>query len=175
MAPEGRRFDSQLRTHRSVDHCSLATWLALVLPDPLGQLEWSRQGHDNEVGADFIASWPYLFRSQVEGVEGPLHEPRHGVITAGVEAIDPSVNDSLAIGNVPFADIAPADRVYNPNRRLSLHYYAIVKALAAVEPGAAVVVITSPYTLDAVNPGKPVGDRPLWPLRRRHRTMQASR
>jgi hypothetical protein len=35
--------------------------LALVLPDPLDQLEWSRQGHDNEVGADLIENWAELF------------------------------------------------------------------------------------------------------------------
>lgn len=82
-----------------------------------------------------------------------LHEPHHRVITASIEAFDPSAADlTLAIGNVPFADVAPADRIYNPDRRLSLHNYAIVKALAAVAPGAPVVMITSAYTLDAVNP-----------------------
>ena len=35
--------------------------LALALPDPLDQLEWSRQGHDNEVGADLIDNWAELF------------------------------------------------------------------------------------------------------------------
>jgi hypothetical protein len=35
--------------------------LALALPDPIDQLEWSRQGHDNEVGADFVANWAELF------------------------------------------------------------------------------------------------------------------
>lgn len=37
--------------------------LALVLPDPLDQLEWSRQGHDNEVGADLVENWHELFHT----------------------------------------------------------------------------------------------------------------
>lgn len=35
--------------------------LALVLPDPLAQLQWSREGHDDEVGGDFVRNWSELF------------------------------------------------------------------------------------------------------------------
>lgn len=35
--------------------------LALVLPDPIDQLEWSRQEHDNEVGTELIEYWDELF------------------------------------------------------------------------------------------------------------------
>jgi len=35
--------------------------LTLVLPDPVDQLEWSRQGHDDEAGGDFVANWTELF------------------------------------------------------------------------------------------------------------------
>lgn len=34
--------------------------LALALSNPVDQLDWSRQGHDNETGADFV-HWTELF------------------------------------------------------------------------------------------------------------------
>jgi N12 class adenine-specific DNA methylase len=82
-----------------------------------------------------------------------LHREVHTVVNESLESFqlqDGSM--SLAIGNVPFADVVPTDPALNQRRNLSLHNYAIVKALAGVEPGGPVIVITSPYTLDAANP-----------------------
>lgn len=35
--------------------------LALVLPDPLDQLQLSKEGHDDEAGGDFVQNWSELF------------------------------------------------------------------------------------------------------------------
>lgn len=67
------------------------------------------------------------------------HEPPDGLYDA-------------AIGNVPFADVKLHDPLHNPNRQLSIHNHAIVKALDSVKPGGHVMVITSSFTLDAINP-----------------------
>lgn len=56
-----------------------------------------------------------------------------------------------AVGNVPFADIALHDPIDNTNGH-SLHNHFILKALRLTRPGGLVAVLTSRYTLDAVNP-----------------------
>jgi len=57
----------------------------------------------------------------------------------------------LVIGNVPFAKTVLHDRVHNPARH-ALHNYFILKSLALTRPGGVVAVLTSHWTLDAVNP-----------------------
>ena len=61
-----------------------------------------------------------------------------------------------AIGNVPFANVKLHDPIHNPDRRLSIHNLAIVKALASVKPDGHVLIITSAFTLDALNPAQRV-------------------
>ena len=83
-----------------------------------------------------------------------LHHPGHEIRNIDLAQFDPAAQPfSLAIGNVPFANVSVHDPVYNPGRNLGLHNLVIVKALAALRPGAHVVVITSMYTLDATDPG----------------------
>ena len=55
------------------------------------------------------------------------------------------------VGNVPFGDVVLADPRHNP-ARLSIHNHFIVKALHLTRPGGLVAVLTSRYTMDAVNP-----------------------
>lgn len=57
----------------------------------------------------------------------------------------------LVVGNVPFADITPTDRLHNPGGH-RLHNYFIYKSLALTRPGGVVAALTSRYTLDGVNP-----------------------
>lgn len=48
--------------------------LALVLPDPIDQLEWSRQGHHDEAGGDFVSNRTTCSRYQaVTGAAGVAH------------------------------------------------------------------------------------------------------
>lgn len=54
----------------------------------------------------------------------------------------------LVIGNVPFADVKPSDRVH-PEHGLSLHNYFLWRSLLAVRPGGYVIAVTSRFTLDA--------------------------
>lgn len=55
------------------------------------------------------------------------------------------------IGNVPFADTRLLDHNHNPQRRYSMHNHFILKSLALTRPGGMVAVLTSRWTLDALD------------------------
>lgn len=57
----------------------------------------------------------------------------------------------LVIGNVPFADVTLHDPRHNAGRH-RIHNHFILKSLALTRPGGLVAVITSRYTMDALNP-----------------------
>jgi N12 class adenine-specific DNA methylase/SAM-dependent methyltransferase len=57
----------------------------------------------------------------------------------------------LVVGNVPFGRVALTDRRHNPAGH-SIHNHFIVKALHLTRPGGLALVLTSRYTLDALNP-----------------------
>ena len=57
----------------------------------------------------------------------------------------------VAVGNVPFADLALFDPAHNPGRH-SMHNHFIIKSLDLLKPGGYAALITSTYTLDAKNP-----------------------
>lgn len=57
----------------------------------------------------------------------------------------------LVVGNVPFGDFPMTDRLHNPSDR-NIHDAFILKSLALARPGGLVAVISSRYTMDAVNP-----------------------
>lgn len=54
------------------------------------------------------------------------------------------------VGNVPFANVQLHDPVHNPGN-FSMHNHFILKSLALTRPGGIVAVITSSFTMDAVN------------------------
>ncbi|MDE9363981.1 helicase-related protein [Luteipulveratus sp. YIM 133132] len=56
----------------------------------------------------------------------------------------------LTVGNVPFANVNLHDRQHNAGNH-SMHNHFIIKSLALTRPGGLVAVLTSRYTLDAVN------------------------
>ncbi|MCX5042489.1 helicase [Aldersonia sp. NBC_00410] len=63
----------------------------------------------------------------------------------------PEGSFTATIGNVPFGDFRLHDPSHNPSR-LSIHNHFINKALALTAPGGYVAVLTSRYTMDAVDP-----------------------
>ncbi|MDQ1427397.1 MAG: hypothetical protein QOK39_873, partial [Acidimicrobiaceae bacterium] len=63
----------------------------------------------------------------------------------------PEGHFDLAIGNVPFGDVALHDPRHNRARH-SLHNHFLVKSLHLVRPGGLVVALTSRFTLDVRNP-----------------------
>lgn len=56
-----------------------------------------------------------------------------------------------AVGNVPFGDVRPYDKIYNRGNH-TIHNYFINKAIAQTRPGGMVAVVTSHHTMDAKNP-----------------------
>ncbi|MFI8977433.1 helicase-related protein [Nocardia asteroides] len=65
----------------------------------------------------------------------------------------PPESVALVIGNVPFGDLIPTDKIYNPNRKSPrrIHNYFLWKSLHLVERGGLVAVVTSRYTLDSAS------------------------
>ncbi|HEY5985654.1 MAG TPA: hypothetical protein VIV12_04615, partial [Streptosporangiaceae bacterium] len=63
----------------------------------------------------------------------------------------PAGSFDLAIGNVPFGNLALHDPRYNPGRQ-AIHNHFIIKSLHLTRPGGLVAVLTSRYTMDARNP-----------------------
>ncbi len=55
------------------------------------------------------------------------------------------------IGNVPFGQVHLHDPVFNRARRV-IHNHFIVKSVAMLKPGGVMAVLTSRYTLDALDP-----------------------
>ncbi len=60
----------------------------------------------------------------------------------------PDGSFDLAVGNVPFGQIALTDRDHNKGDH-SIHNHFIIKSLALTRPGGLVAVITSRYTMDS--------------------------
>jgi N12 class adenine-specific DNA methylase len=58
----------------------------------------------------------------------------------------------LAVGNYPFSKTAIVDDPEYGHLRLSTHNYFITKVLDRLRPGGIAAVITSRYTMDAINP-----------------------
>lgn len=69
---------------------------------------------------------------------------------ADTRAAEGSVD--VVVGNVPFGDMTLTDRRHNANQH-KIHNHFILKSLNLTRPGGVVVVLTSRYTLDALNPG----------------------
>ncbi len=76
-----------------------------------------------------------------------LH-PRHQVINERLEEFR-GEGFVAAIGNVPFSEVHPFDPEHNPNRQLSLHNYALYRALLSLKPRGVLLSITSRHTLDS--------------------------
>ena len=64
------------------------------------------------------------------------------------EATLPANFYDLVITNVPFLEVAPFDKAYNPKRSLLLHDYYLKKSIALTRPGGLVAAITSKGTMD---------------------------
>lgn len=79
--------------------------------------------------------------------------PSANILPASFADID-AARDSfdLVVGNVPFHNSVIHDPAFNPNRHTT-HNYFILKSLQLTRPGGLVAVITSSFTMDAVNPG----------------------
>lgn len=78
-----------------------------------------------------------------------LLHPEASIVTRRLE--DLTLTDrsyDLVIGNVPFSDVKPHDRVH-ASHGLSLHNYFLWRSLMAVKPGGYVIAVTSRFTLDA--------------------------
>ena len=103
----------------------------------------------------FMATAPAGIDTTFTGVErDPVTAELCGLLHPGTDVRPVAFEDfhtggfSLAIGNVPFANIVPYDPYAN-TAKLSLHNYFLNKSLQALEPGGLLVALTSPWTMDA--------------------------
>lgn len=81
-----------------------------------------------------------------------LYPDAHVLAESFADTRAPEGSVDLVIGNVPYGDVRLVDRRHNPNQQ-SIHNHFILKSLALTKPGGMVTVLTSRYTLDAMNPG----------------------
>jgi N12 class adenine-specific DNA methylase len=80
---------------------------------------------------------------------------RTAVKHAGFEEVRlPERYFDLVVSNVPFADVSPVDKKYNPDKRF-LHDYFFLKSLELVRPGGIVAFITARGTMDKIAKGGP--------------------
>lgn len=78
---------------------------------------------------------------------------RHEVIHGSFADV-PLANGQVAasVGNVPFGAYRLFDQADNPGRRLSIHDHFLAKSARALAPGGIGVMVTSRYTMDAIDP-----------------------
>ncbi|WP_344334624.1 SNF2-related protein, partial [Streptomyces globosus] len=113
---------------------------------------------------NFIGFSPILLRDPVQ-MTGVEVEPvtaqiaRHlypdaEIITSGLEEVELADGGfDAVVGNVPYGRYARYDKVHNKDLALSIHDHFVLKSLYATRPGGVVALITSRYTMDAVDPG----------------------
>lgn len=83
-----------------------------------------------------------------------LLNPGHTVIGRRLEEVTLPASFGAVIGNIPFGDV----RVFDPSApkdttlTSSLHNYFIWRALSCLAPGGVAVLLTSRFTLDAIDP-----------------------
>ncbi|WP_307856938.1 helicase-related protein [Mycolicibacter acidiphilus] len=63
----------------------------------------------------------------------------------------PESTFAAVVGNVPFGDFRVADPIYNP-QGFSIHNHFIIKSLRLTAPGGYALLLTSRYTMDAIDP-----------------------
>ena len=88
----------------------------------------------------FTASIAQLLLPEAHIIHAPLQE---------VALVDGAFD--LVVGNVPFADVPIYDRTLPFKDKLSLHNYCIYRSLTALRPGGIAILVTTHYTLDAIN------------------------
>lgn len=150
---------STINAHYTSPEIARAMW------DGMSALGFPGDGTILEPGmgtGTFLATRPHDADPRFTGVElddisgriSRLLYPQASIHIKGFERTRiPENTFDAAIGNVPFADIRPTDKQYNPGGALTLHNYFIVKAAKLTKPGGVMSLITTHYTLDSSNPG----------------------
>lgn len=78
--------------------------------------------------------------------------PHARIVTGSFAALDVAeASVDAVVGNVPFAKVALHDPRHNSGNH-SIHNHFIIKSLHLTRPGGLVAVLTSRYSMDAVNP-----------------------
>ena len=101
-----------------------------------------------------VKSWTAVELDKVTGSIAKYLYPNADVRVMGFESAKiPDNYMDAVVGNVPFGNIAVADKRYPAAVTRSIHNYFIAKALDKVRPGGILCVITSSGTLEAEQPG----------------------
>ena len=101
-----------------------------------------------------VKSWTAVELDKVTGSIAKYLYPNADVRVMGFESAKiPDNYMDAVVGNVPFGNIAVADKRYPAAVTRSIHNYFIAKALDKVRPGGILCVITSSGTLEAEQGG----------------------
>jgi N12 class adenine-specific DNA methylase len=143
------------------------TYSAFYTPEALAAAMWSLAGRLGFTGGrvgEFGVGRGVFIDTAPDGVEmigverdpvtaqiAQLLHPEATIIGAPLQETRLRGELSMVIGNVPFGNV----RVFDPNVpssvRQSLHNYCIYRAVSSVHEGGLVVLLTSRYTMDAVD------------------------
>lgn len=98
-----------------------------------------------------VQSWTAVELDKITGNIAKYLYPNADVRVQGFEATKiPDNYMDLVIGNVPFGNVAVADKAYPASVTKSIHNYFIAKSLDKLRPGGVACLITSSGTMDAV-------------------------
>lgn len=99
-----------------------------------------------------VKSWTAVELDKITGSIAKYLYPNADVRVQGFETAKiPEGYMDLVIGNVPFGNLAVADRAYPGSVTKAIHNYFIAKSLTALRPGGIACLITSSGTMDALS------------------------
>ena len=99
-----------------------------------------------------VKSWTAVELDKITGSIAKYLYPNADVRVQGFETAKiPEGYMDLVIGNVPFGNLAVADRAYPGSVTKAIHNYFISKSLTALRPGGIACLITSSGTMDALS------------------------
>ena len=97
-----------------------------------------------------VRSWTMVELDRITGLISKYLYPNSDVRVQGFEkAKIPDNFMDVAIGNVPFGNVAVYDKAYPQKVTAAIHNYFFAKALDKVRPGGIVMFITSSYTMNS--------------------------
>ncbi len=124
-----------------------------------GRMMEPSSGTGNFVGAmptsmSGKARWTMVELDEISGQIAKYLYPQADVRIQGFEKANiPNNYIDVAIGNVPFGNIAVVDKAYPKSVKSAIHNYFFAKTLDKVRPGGIVMFITSHYTMDSRDAG----------------------
>ena len=146
---------STINAHYTSPEIARAMWDGLLATgfDGDGSILEPGMGTGTFMGTRPIGVDPRFTGVELDDITGKIARKLYPQARIHIQSFEktrlPESSFDAVVGNVPFADVRPNDKTYNPQRSLSLHNYFIYKSGRLLKPGGIMSIITTHYTLDA--------------------------